>query len=311
MNDSTIQATSTFLLSGDWQATSGRSASAGGRCAAGAPAAAGLVRTYPAPQASFSSQAGLHPRPWLARLRNALAEGLFVLHYQPIVSLYDGAVSHHEALLRLADEPEGQLIAPSMFLPAAERYGLVRHIDLMVLGQAIALMGAELADRRTPVAVNLSALTVTSPGTLAHVEGLLCLHGVDPGRLILELTETAAISDMARASDFCRGIQALGCAVALDDFGAGFGSFRYLKRLPFDYLKIDGDFVRALPGSHKDQLVVQALVRVAKGMGKRTIAEYVGGSETVRLLRSYGVDFAQGFAIGRPLASVEAFAAAA
>ncbi len=295
MNDVTTHATSNLVLSGSW--TPGCD-----------PAAS---RRYPAGGGAFSSQAGLHRRPWLARLRRALDDGLFVLHYQPIVSLKDGTVSHYEALLRLADDIDGELVSPASFLPAAERYGLVQRIDRMVLGEAIGLMGAELADRRTPVAVNLSALSVTGEGTLEHIRALLDLHEVDPHRLILEVTETAAISDMSRASEFCRGVQRLGCAVALDDFGAGFGSFRYLKRLPFDYLKIDGDFVRALPRSHKDQLVVQALVRVAKGMGKRTIAEYVGGQETIALLCGYGVDYAQGFAIGRPVASVQAFAQAA
>ena len=98
---------------------------------------------------------------------------------------------------------------------------------------------------------------------------------------MIEVTETAAISDMARARDFCAGVQALGCAVALDDFGAGFGSFQYLKHLPFEYLKIDGDFIRGLPASPKDQLVVKALVGLARGMGKQTIAEYVGDAATV------------------------------
>lgn len=296
MNDVTTHSTSSFVLGPS------RAARAG---------AQPVNRRYPAGGGAFSSQAGLHNRPWLARLRRALAEGLFVLHYQPIVCLQDGTVSHHEALLRLADDIDGRLVAPNAFLPAAERYGLVRQIDRMVLGEAICLMGAELADRSTPVAVNLSALSVTGEGTLAHIERLLSTYEVDPRRLILEVTETAAISDMSRASEFCRGVQQLGCAVALDDFGAGFGSFRYLKRLPFDYLKIDGDFVRALPRSHKDQLVVQALVRVAQGMGKRTIAEYVGGQETIALLASYGVDYAQGFAIGRPVESEQAFARAA
>lgn len=296
MNDCTTNHTSSFVIGARELASAGRPA---------------LSRRYPARESAFSSQAGLHLRPWLPRLRRALAEGMFVLHYQPIVSLREGTVSHHEALLRLADGEDGELTPPSSFLPAAERYGLVREIDRMVLGQAICLMGAELADRHTPVAVNLSALSVTDPRTLSHIERLLAEHGVAPARLILEVTETAAISDMTRASDFCRGVQRLGCAVALDDFGAGFGSFRYLKRLPFDYLKIDGDFVRALPRSPKDQLVVQALVRVAKGMGKRTIAEYVGGQDTIALLRAYGVDYAQGFAIGRPMESVQAFAQAA
>jgi len=261
-------------------------------------------------ETSFSSLTGSITTRWLTRLRSALRTGAFVMHYQPIVSLHDRAVCHHEALLRLADCPDGSLVPPSMFLPAAERSGLIREIDRMVLGEVIHLMGGPLADRIAPVAVNLSALSVTSEGTLAHIEHLLDLHQVSPGRLIVELTETAAISDMAKAAAFCGGLRSLGCAVALDDFGAGFGSFRYLKRLPFDYLKIDGDFIRSLPSSRKDQLVVEALVRVAKGMGKRTIAEYVGDRETMRLLRSYGVDCAQGFEVGRPSSPSQAFAGA-
>lgn len=248
---------------------------------------------------------------WEARLRRAIDAKLFVLHYQPIVALEGGHVSHYEALLRLADSPSGELVAPGSFLADAEHSGLIVEIDRMVLEEAICLMGAELADRHTPVAVNLSGLSVSSEGILAHIESLLTRYRVDPRRLIVEVTETAAITDMARASAFCRDLRLLGCAVALDDFGAGFGSFRYLKRLPFDFLKIDGDFVRALPRSHNDQLVVQALVRVAKGMGKRTIAEYVGDGRTIELLRDYGVDYGQGFGIGRPQAPLEVFAAAA
>jgi EAL domain-containing protein (putative c-di-GMP-specific phosphodiesterase class I) len=135
---------------------------------------------------------------------------------------------------------------------------------------------------------------------LAHISRGLDRHGVDPGLLVIEITETAAISDMARARAFCEGLSALGCAIALDDFGAGFGSFQYLTRLPFDYLKIDGSFVRALPRSRSDQLVVQALAGLARGMGVRTIAEYVTDRATLQLLRSYGVDYAQGFELGRP-----------
>src|ERR1700722_1300754 len=265
-------------------------------------------RRYPARPANFSSPAGLHPRPWLGRLRHALREDLFVLHYQPIVSLQGGAVSHYEALIRLADDPSGPLTPPCSFLPAAERYGLIQEIDRMVIGKGIALMGGELAERDARVAVNLSALSITDHGMLAHIERELDRHGVDPGRLVVEVTETAAIGDMRRAQSFCEGVHTLGSSVALDDFGAGFGSFQYLKQLPFHYLKIDGDFIRTLPSSHKDQLVVQALVGVARGMGQQTIAEYVGDEPTMRLLREYGVDFAQGFEVGRPCGQVEAFA---
>lgn len=265
-------------------------------------------RRYPGPLANFSSSAGLHLRPWLKRLRRALREDLFVLHYQPIVSLRSGTVSHYEALIRLADDSQEPLTPPCSFLPAAERYGLIQEIDRMVISKVVALMGAELAERDARVAVNLSALSITDRGMLAHIEHELIRHDVGPERLVVEVTETAAIGDMRRAQRFCEGVHTLGSSVALDDFGAGFGSFQYLKHLPFRYLKIDGDFIRTLPSSHKDQLVVKALVGVAHGMGKQTIAEYVGDEPTMRLLRDYGVDYAQGFEVGRPCGQVEAFA---
>jgi EAL domain-containing protein (putative c-di-GMP-specific phosphodiesterase class I) len=268
-------------------------------------------RRYPAHLGGVSSSAGLHRRPWLERLRHALREDFFVLHYQPIVSLEDGTVCHYEALIRLADDPSGTLAPPASFLPAAERYGLIQEIDRMVVGKVLALMGGELAGRDVRVAVNLSALSVTDRGMLAHIEQQLELHRVDADRLIIEVTETTAISDMRQAQSFCEGVHTLGSAVALDDFGAGFGSFQYLKHLPFHYLKIDGDFIRTLPVSHKDQLVVQALVGVVRGMGKQTIAEYVGDAPTMSLLRDYGVDYAQGFEVGRPRGELEAFEQAA
>lgn len=268
-------------------------------------------RRYPGPiGGSFSSSAGLHQRPWLGRLRRALREDLFVLHYQPIVSLRQGTVSHYEALIRLADDPDGALTPPCDFLPAAERYGLIQEIDRMVVSKVVALIGDELGDRDVRVALNLSALSITDRGMLAHIEHELVRRRVDPERLIVEVTETAAIGDMGRAQAFCEGVHTLGSSVALDDFGAGFGSFQYLKQLPFRYLKIDGDFIRTLPSSHNDQLVVQALVGLARGMGKQTIAEYVGDEPTMRLLRDYGVDYAQGFEVGRPRGQVEAFAQA-
>jgi EAL domain-containing protein (putative c-di-GMP-specific phosphodiesterase class I) len=250
----------------------------------------------------ISSPAGLHRRPWLERLRRALAEDLFVLHYQPILSLEDGKVGHYEALVRLADEPDGRLIAPASFLPAAERYGLVRDIDRVVLDKVAALLGGAPGRDGISIAMNVSALTVTDPGMLAHIERGLARSGADPAQLVIEVTETASISDMNQAKAFCAGVQELGCAIALDDFGAGFGSFQYLKHLPFQYLKIDGDFIRSLPDSPNDQLVVKALVGVVKGMGRSTIAEFVGDSRTMGLLREYGVDYAQGFEVGRPQA---------
>jgi EAL domain-containing protein (putative c-di-GMP-specific phosphodiesterase class I) len=281
-----------------------------GPAAAAAGGAPGVVDARALAQ-GFCSPAGLHRRPWLARLRSALARELFVLHFQPIVSLVDGRVSHHEALLRLADEPDGRLVAPGRFLPAAERYGLIGEIDRMVLDEVAALLARERGPGsgetavagtagRARIAVNVSALSVTDPTMLAHLERCLEWHGVDPSQLMLEITETAAISNMRSARAFCAGVLALGCAVALDDFGAGFGSFQYLKQLPFSHLKIDGDFIRLLPVSPTDQLVVRALADVARGMERETIAEFVGDEMTMSMLRSYGVDYAQGFAVGRP-----------
>jgi EAL domain-containing protein (putative c-di-GMP-specific phosphodiesterase class I) len=251
--------------------------------------------------AGLCSPAGLQRRPWLARLRRALRDGLFVLHFQPIVSVGDRRISHHEALLRLADEPDGRLVAPGRFLPAAERYGLVREIDRMVVEEVAALLGAGGglgADTR--IAVNLSALSVTDETMLTFIERRLAWHGVDPSQLVIEVTETVAISDMRAAKAFCADVLALGCEVALDDFGAGFGSFQYLKQLPFTYLKIDGDFIRLLPISRTDQLLVRAIAGVVRGMGRQTIAEFVGDETTMGMLRSYGVDYAQGYEVGRP-----------
>ncbi len=247
----------------------------------------------------FCSPAGLHRRPWLERLRRALDGELFVLHFQPIVRLSDRSVSHHEALLRLADEPDGSLVAPGRFLPAAERYGLIREIDRMVINQVAALLG-DAGGREPRIAVNVSALSVTDKTMLAYIERQLRWHGADPSQLVVEITETAAISDMQSAREFCSGVLALGCDLALDDFGAGYGSFHYLRHLPYSYLKIDGDFIRRLPISRTDQLLVRALAGVVRGMGGETIAEFVGDETTMGMLRSYGVDYAQGFAVGHP-----------
>jgi len=268
-----------------------------------APPADALHRGLPAPgrlASGLSTQVGQRRRPWLDRLRRALAEDLFELHYQPIVSLPDGRLSSYEALLRLADEPDGRLVAPGRFLPAAERYGLIREIDRMVLDKVARALGSEHAGSNVSIAMNLSALSVTDEGMLAHIERRLGVHGADPAQLVIEVTETASISDMDRAKAFCAGVHALGSAIALDDFGAGFGSMQYLKHLPFRFLKIDGDFIRGLPGSPNDQLLVKAIVGVVRGMGRQTIAEFVEDQPTMRLLGNYGVDYAQGFEVGRP-----------
>ncbi len=239
----------------------------------------------------------------LARLCRAIEQGLFVVHFQPIVSVCDRRVCQHEALLRLADRPDGSLVAPGRFLPAAERYGLIGAIDRMVVDRVLAQLGEE---RHCRLAVNVSALSVTGAGMLAHIERCLERYGAEPSRLVIELTETAAIADMASAREFCMRVLTLGCGLALDDFGTGFGSLTYLKHLPFSHLKIDGEFIRRLPASPADQLLVGAIAEIARGMGAKTVAECVGDEATMNLLARLGVDYAQGFAIGRPQARLPA-----
>ncbi len=238
-------------------------------------------------------------RPWLARLRRALVEDRFVLHFQPIVSQRGRRVAYHEALLRLLPEGGGAPISPGAFLPAAERDGVIGEIDRMVIGKVTAMLGRGEA-MASGIAVNVSARSISDAGLLAHLERCIAVHRADASRLVLEVTETAAISDMLRAREFCVGARALGCRVALDDFGAGFGSLQYLRHLPFDFLKIDGQFVRNLPSSRADRLVVEALSGLAWGLGAEPIAEFVEAKDTLRALRALDVDLVQGFAVGQP-----------
>jgi EAL domain-containing protein (putative c-di-GMP-specific phosphodiesterase class I) len=251
------------------------------------------------------SPAGLHRRPWLSRLRRALERDAFELHFQPIASLADGRIAHYEALLRLTDRGEHRPIAPGRFLPAAERYGLICAIDRMVLEKVVPLLAETRADACTgeyavPVAVNISGLSLSERGMLDFLRELLLRHGVPPSALVIEVTETASIYNMERARAFCYGAAEIGCAIALDDFGTGYGSLHTLKQLPFHYLKIDGAFIRELCASAEDELVVRAVVALARGMGASTIAEFVADAHTLALLRELGVDYAQGFAVGRP-----------
>jgi EAL domain-containing protein (putative c-di-GMP-specific phosphodiesterase class I) len=144
----------------------------------------------------------------------------------------------------------------------------------------------------------------------ALAEGALTEAGIDPSRLVFELTETVVIANIEKARAFAHRLRARGCRLALDDFGAGFGSFYYLKSLPFDYFKIDGDFIRGVATSSMDQLVVEAIVGIARGMGKKTIAEFVTDDETVQLLEKAGVDYAQGYHVGKPRPLREVLASA-
>jgi diguanylate cyclase (GGDEF)-like protein/PAS domain S-box-containing protein len=233
---------------------------------------------------------------WSERLWDALEHDRFVLHAQPIVEVATGETTRYELLLRMRDD-DGLLVPPGRFLGFAERFGLMEEIDRWVACRAIDL----LAERPgLTLEVNLSGTSMGSPELLAAIEERLERTGADAGRLIFEVTETEAITNMEQAREFAGSLERLGCRFALDDFGAGFGSFAYLKHLPVHYVKLDGDFIRNLPDSPADQVMVRAMVDVARGLGRRTIAEFVDSGECLELLRELGVDYAQGFYLGRP-----------
>ena len=239
-------------------------------------------------------------QPWSERIREALDRDQFVLHHQPILDLHSGEMSHGELLLRMRDQ-NGKLIAPNAFLPTAERLGLIHAVDRWVVSHAIELI-AEGGDQALPVVgINLSADTVVGdPQMLELIESEIRRTSVDPSRLIFEVTETAAIANMRDAASFARGLAGLGCGIALDDFGTGFASFYYLKHLPVDYVKLDGEFIQNLPRSEVDGHMVRAIVALSQSLGIKTVAESVNDEETIGLLRDHGVDYAQGFHVGMP-----------
>ncbi len=244
---------------------------------------------------------------WSQRIQDALNRDRFVLHLQPILELATGQIKHGELLLRMKGD-RGKLIAPGAFLPAAERFGLIHAIDRWVVQRAIQLM-AETNGSGPRVGINLSGESIVGdPLLLEMIQHELERTGIDPAKLIFEVTETAAIANMPEATDFARGLTSLGCSLALDDFGTGFGSFYYLKHLPVSYVKLDGEFIQNLPRSEVDEHMVKAIVGVSQALGIKTVAESVADEETIGLLQKHKVDYAQGYYVGKPAPLGEAFA---
>jgi PAS domain S-box-containing protein len=230
---------------------------------------------------------------WVGRIREALDENRFVLFSQPIVPLRGGQPSE-ELLIRMVGR-NAELISPDAFLGVAEKYGLIGEIDQWVVKQAV-----RLAATGRHVGVNLSAESIGTLDLLALIEHEVKRAGVDPSNLVFEITETALMRDIEKGHAFARGVVDLGCSIALDDFGTGYGTFTHVKKLAVKYLKIDIEFVRGLVGSSANQHVVKAIVNLAQGFGCETVAEGVEDGETLKLLEDFGVDFAQGFYLGRP-----------
>jgi len=208
---------------------------------------------------------------------------------------------HIELLIRLRDE-DGRVVAPGAFLPAAERYGMMPALDRWVIGEAIAHFDELHVSGRAPgrCSLNLAASTLDDEGLADYVLALIDRHGVAPSRLCFEITETEAVRNLARAVRVMERLRAVGCQVALDDFGAGMSSFGYLKNLPVDVIKIDGSFIRELESDPMSRSIVDAITEIGHQRGLDVVAEWVASESIAELLRTLGVDYGQGFALHRP-----------
>jgi EAL domain-containing protein (putative c-di-GMP-specific phosphodiesterase class I)/GGDEF domain-containing protein/PAS domain-containing protein len=233
---------------------------------------------------------------WRARVRSALEEGRMTLFAQPLSRLHDGQVTRYELLLRLVDGED--LVTPAKFVAMAESLGMVDRVDLWVIKEAVKLL-AHL-DAGIRLQVNLSARSLGDPALLAAIEKLLEPPSVDASRLTFEITETAMIGNTADTRHFVDRLRALGCQFALDDFGSGYGSLINLKSLPFDILKIDGEFVHDSMENKTSRAMIEAIVHMCKGLGILSQAEFVEDKQLLTWLADLGVDFAQGYAVGRP-----------
>jgi EAL domain-containing protein (putative c-di-GMP-specific phosphodiesterase class I) len=248
-------------------------------------------------------RARIHERvQWEKQIRNILAGDGIDMHYQPIMNLHSGQISHYEALLRCRDE-QGELLPTAQLIVAAEQNGLIHRLDEQVISAVFrhaALLQEQ--DHCPQFAINLSGLSFTNPNLVAHIRNCLFKTGVSPDVIIFEITETAALADIDASIQIMEALRAEGCRFALDDFGVGFSSLYYLKKLPVSYIKIDGSFIRNLCQDSEHQVLIRALVDVARAFRLHTIAEFVESEDVVQLLTELGVDYAQGFHIARPTA---------
>jgi diguanylate cyclase (GGDEF)-like protein/PAS domain S-box-containing protein len=242
---------------------------------------------------------------WMARLTNARDEGRLDIMFQPIVRVSESAKDrpHYELLLRLHDE-NGTIVLPDEFIPAAERFNLMPSLDRWVIEKVLRDYVPSTRDgveeAAFTVAINLSGTTLSDPGFLEFLIDALEEHEPTPGVLCFEVTETAAITNLGHASYLMREMASRGCLIALDDFGSGLSSFNYLRTLPVNYLKIDGNFVQNVASDPIDRSMVEAIVQIGRAIGIETVAERVETPAVLDTLRRIGVGYAQGFLVGRP-----------
>ncbi|MCG7900054.1 MAG: EAL domain-containing protein [Candidatus Thiodiazotropha weberae] len=248
---------------------------------------------------------------WVSRINSALSENRFLLYQQPIVPLVEvDGPSHTEVLLRMQG-PDGEIISPGAFIPAAERYDLMQRLDRWVVNSIFTYLGEHRQDRDQGQLffINLSGTSLSDPGFFEFIQERMNSLKVQPQTICFEVTETAAINNLEITECFIQEIREMGCFFALDDFGAGLSSFSYLKSLSVDFLKVDGSFVKQVEEDEMSRAIVDAINTIGHVAGLKTIAEFVERQQTREMLQSMGVDFAQGYGIQRPQPLIDSHSA--
>lgn len=254
---------------------------------------------------SDSSRQMLSRIAWNDRIRSALQNDMMYLNFQGVYRAADGRRSHIETLLRMKDE-SGGAIMPAAFIPVAEKSDIILEIDRWVIHKIITLLAS--SSSIPSIAVNISGKSFAEPNLPLFISDTLRKLNVDPNRLMVEITETSAVTDLHDAQRFIKALHQTGCVVCLDDFGSGFSSFAYLKHLEVDIVKIDGLFIRNLPNDQDNQVFVKAIIDVARGMRKTTVAESVEDLKTLEMLKGFGVDMVQGYYLEMPHSDLMAVA---
>ncbi len=230
----------------------------------------------------------------------AVEEDRFVPWFQPILDLNTNEIKYYEALARL-ELPDKKVLAPGSFIPTAERYGLISEVDRLITEKSIKKQAECMKQGRDiSVSMNLSGKHLEDEEMLNYLQNTLKVVGADPKYITFEITETAAINNLSSAVNFVKKLKELGCKFSLDDFGVGFTSFVHLIEMNVDYLKIDGSFIRNLPDNERNRVLVKSISEMSKSLGIKTIAEFVESDATIDILKSTGIDFAQGYLVGRP-----------
>jgi EAL domain-containing protein (putative c-di-GMP-specific phosphodiesterase class I) len=252
-------------------------------------------------QVRISSYLAAQSEDWMRAVTRVMGENRLVPFVQPMRPLRKELSGHGEVLLRLKAD-DGKYVSPAIFLREAERQKLIAQVDHWVLREVCSwLTQHELPDGVTSLSVNLSGQTLSDPDSLQEIQDILDSSGVQPDKLIFEVTETIAVLDPAQTRQFLSQVRERGCRTALDDFGTGYANYSYLRQMPFDYLKIDGSFIRELMQKESDQALVRSMCDVARGLGIISIAEFVHDEAMFPVLTELGVDYAQGYAVSEPM----------